>query len=189
VQSQSSAFSVGDVSDDERADHHNRATGTSTADRVPLRLVLSSSLDAGRLDGAWWPQSRDLRVEFADLADNLPDRLGRAVNIAYSKSCWDPSPTWLPVGRSRLVRSRAFLGTADPHRVLLRLDSHRSIDLMVVPPDFDADSAADVMRAAASPANELPARTLLNDASAALREATSDDVGEPVADGVEEPRG
>ena len=152
--------------DRERAHHRKTTIASEAAARVPLRLLLSASMDIGRLDGAWWPQSRDLAVEFADLADNLPDRFGRIVNIAHSKSGWDPSPTWLPIGRGRVVRARTFIGTADPDRVLLRLDSHRSLDLMVVPPDFDAESAADAMTAAASSANRLSALALLDEAGA-----------------------
>jgi hypothetical protein len=132
-----------------------------TAVRAPLRLLLGRSAGAGRLDGAWWPQSRDLSVEFADLADNFPDRLGRIVKLTYSKSRWDPAPAWLRVGAGRLVRCRAFLGTADADRVVLRMSDNRSLDLMVVPAELDADSAARAMRAAASPANRLPALTLI----------------------------
>ena len=135
--------------------------------RATLRLLLNPALSTGRLDGAWWPQSRDLAVEFADLADNFPDRFGRIVNLAYAKSRWDPAPTWVRVGRGRLVRTRTFWGTADPDRVLLRLTDHRSLDLMVVPPELDAASAARAMTAAASPANRLSALTLITESSAA----------------------
>jgi hypothetical protein len=135
-------------------------------ERVPLRLLLSESADAGRLDGAWWPQSSDLGVEFADLADNFPTGLGRIVNVAYSKSCWDPAPTWLDVAPGRRVRTRTFLGTADPDRVLLRLYGHRTLLLMVVPPELEAAAAARAMRTAASSANRQPARALIAEAAA-----------------------
>jgi hypothetical protein len=143
-------------------------TAAEADTRVPLRLMLSDSPNTGRLDGAWWPQSRDLAVEFADLAGNAPGGIGRIVNVAYSKSFWgQPSPAWLPVGRGRVVRSRTFIGTADPDRVLLRLDSHRSLALMVVPPELDEDTAARAMTAAASPTNRLSALTLIAQTSAA----------------------
>jgi hypothetical protein len=148
-------------------------TASHTAERAPVRLLLSASTRAGRLDGSWWPRSRDLAAEFADLADNLPDRLGRIVNIAFSRSSWDPGPTWLPAGRGRVVRSRAFVGTADPDRVLLRLDSHRSLALMVVPPGLDASSAERAMAAAASPTNHLSARALIAQAAGRPVEAAS----------------
>jgi Family of unknown function (DUF5994) len=166
-----------------RAQHRSTTIAAETAARVPLRLLLSAPSDASRLDGAWWPQSHDLAIEFADLAENLPDRFGRIVNIAHSKSGWDPSPTWLPGGRGRLVRARTFLGTADPERVLLRLENHRSLDIMVVPPEFDAESADGAMRAAASSANRLSALALLDEAVAERPDASrsDDDAGAQAA--------
>jgi hypothetical protein len=140
--------------------------------RVPLRLRLVDAPGRGRLDGAWWPQSRDLAVEFADLADNLPAEFGRIVNLAYSKDCWEPVTTWIRVGSGRLVRTRAFLGTADAQRVLLRLYGQPSLDLMVVPPEFDAGSAARAMEAAALPQNRLPALTLVAEAAASTPDAS-----------------
>jgi hypothetical protein len=175
VKSSYSPPSVLDRRDRARAQHRSVASAPGTATRAPLRLLLGDSSDASRLDGAWWPQSHDLAVEFADLAENLPDRFGRIVNVAHSKSGWDPSPTWLPGGRGRLVRARTFLGTADPDRVLLRLENHRSLDIMVVPPEFDAESAGCAMSAAASSANRLSALALLAEALADSTDASPSD--------------
>lgn len=134
------------------------------ARRAPLRLVMTLELGGGVFDAAWWPQSRDLVVEFADLTENLPEGFGRVVNLAYWESSWDPSPTWLPVGGGRFVHSRIFPSTADPHRVLLRLDSHRSLDMLVVPPDLDNETALRAMEAAASPSDRASALTLVAEA-------------------------
>jgi hypothetical protein len=120
----------------------------------------------GVFDAAWWPQSRDLAVEFADLAENLPEGFGRVANLAYWESSWEPSPTWLPVGGGRFVHTRTFPSGADPHRVLLRLDSHRSLDVLVVPPDLDHQTAQRAMEAAASPGDRAAALTLVADAEA-----------------------
>ena len=167
--------SVSHDRDRQHAHHRKATTPSETASRTPLRLLLSDPDDASRLDGAWWPQSHDLAVEFADLAENLPDRFGRIVNVAHSKSGWDPSPTWLPGDRGRLVRARTFIGTADPDRVLLRLEHHRSLDIMVVPPEFDAESASVAMSAAASSANRLSALALLAEADADRPDASRSD--------------
>ena len=169
--------SVLDGRDRARAQRRSVTNATGTATREPLRLVLGDPSDTSRLDGAWWPQSHDLAVEFADLAENLPDRFGRIVNVAHSKSGWDPSPTWLPADRGRLVRARTFIGTADPDRVLLRLENHRSLDIMVVPPEFDAESASVAMSAAASSANRLSALALLAEADADRPDASRSDHG------------
>jgi len=45
--------------------------------RVDLRVRLHHGHQSGPVDGAWWPQSRDLRAEAVDLAENLPHPLGR----------------------------------------------------------------------------------------------------------------
>jgi hypothetical protein len=77
------------------------------------------------------------------------------------------------------VRSRAFLGTADAQRVLLRLYGHGSLDLMVVPSELDADSAARAMQAAASPANRLSALALIDAAAEASERGDGDGAAEP----------
>jgi hypothetical protein len=57
-------------------------------ERVPLRVRLTDSMSNGRLGGAWWPQSRDLCVEVADLVDNFPDPTARITRVLFSRSDW-----------------------------------------------------------------------------------------------------
>lgn len=80
----------------------------TTTDRVPLRISLNPS-STRRLDGAWWPQSRDLQVECADLIDNFPSNIGRPARLLFSRPDWTPSPTDRPPAGSRLsaVSSRS----------------------------------------------------------------------------------
>ena len=47
--------------------------------RGPLRLALAETAGSNRLDGAWWPWSRDLAVEPPDLVDHFPSQSGRVV--------------------------------------------------------------------------------------------------------------
>jgi Family of unknown function (DUF5994) len=137
-----------------------------------LRLRLGAELNSGRLDGAWWPRSYDLAAEFADLAENFPDGLGRIVHLTYSKRRWSTAEPWLKAGRGRLVRTGQFLGTADADRVLLRMDSQRSLQLLVVPPDADPADAGWAMAAAASRSNTSSATDIL--AAAAAQASTVD---------------
>jgi hypothetical protein len=58
---------------------------TSAADRVPLRLQLDQPTGGGALDGSWWPQSRDLSLELADLVDNFPSALGEVHRVVISR--------------------------------------------------------------------------------------------------------
>lgn len=59
-------------------------------ERVPLRLRLRRPdlQDAGP-DGAWWPQSRDLRTEAADLVDHFPADAGHVRRLLFSRPDWD----------------------------------------------------------------------------------------------------
>ena len=57
--------------------------------RVPLRLRMVEHVGRDQLDGGWWPQSRDLAVELADLVEHLPPQYGRVVRAVYSPPDWD----------------------------------------------------------------------------------------------------
>ena len=68
--------------------------GASTASdavpaRVPLRLELRPLGVPGHVDGGWWPQSRDLQVEAADLVDHFPVEVGRINRLLFSRPDWD----------------------------------------------------------------------------------------------------
>ncbi len=57
--------------------------------RAPLRLQLRDASASGQIDGAWWPQSRDLQIEAADLIDNFPAPAGRISRLLCSRPDWD----------------------------------------------------------------------------------------------------
>jgi hypothetical protein len=150
------------------------------AARLPLRLLMSPSPGRGLLDGAWWPQSRNLAVEFAHLVDNFPAGLGRPMRVVYSQAGWAPAPRWINVARGRPIRAGSFPGP-DTQRVMLHMGGTIILQLMVVPPEISADAADRAMRAAASPANRLPALTLVAEAAVTAPDATrwEDDGGPP----------
>ena len=62
---------------------------TPTAARKPLRLRLRGTSASGVTDGVWWPQSRDLQVEAADLVDHFPPAVGRISRLLFSRPDWD----------------------------------------------------------------------------------------------------
>jgi hypothetical protein len=41
------------------------------------------------VDGVWWPQSRHLQTEAADLVDNLPRSVGHVNRLLFSRPDWD----------------------------------------------------------------------------------------------------
>lgn len=58
----------------------------------PLRLQLSGAPGQAVLDGAWWPQSRDIDAELADLVDHFPVATGRVARAMVLAA--DPSNRW-----------------------------------------------------------------------------------------------
>lgn len=121
--------------------------------RVPLRLELRETLLTGAVDGTWWPQSRDLRVEIADLVDHLPAAVGGVVRLLFSPPDWDPDPD----GRwPRTVSTRSFVTKIghfprdDTHLLAIRSLAGPRMLLLVIPADLPEDRAREVTRRALS---------------------------------------
>lgn len=117
--------------------------------REPLRLRLSPSPGRAALDGGWWPQSRDLDFELADLVDHFPTELGRVERVLYSRPDWDAQPHSVRVARGRL-KAGSF-PRDDTHMILLRMSTRTDLRLLVVPPDHPVGEQA--MSVAADPSN------------------------------------
>lgn len=135
------------------------------SDRAPLRLSVGDHpVPRAHLDGAWWPQSRDLAVEVADLVDHFPDRVGQVRRLLYSRPDWDPdaSGSWarrVPVRRG-YVKVGSF-PSDDTHVMVVALTSGARLHLLVVPSSFEASSATAAMTAAADQADGRTAADLL----------------------------
>jgi hypothetical protein len=135
------------------------ATGGSVQ-RSPLRLRLVEHVGRDRLDGGWWPQSRDLAVELADLAEHLPRELGRVVRIVFSPPDWDTPP--------RRVAVPDGYAKADPfphdaaHLIQLETDERTVLHVLVVPPELTDPQGEEALLAAASPGNTHSAVDLLD---------------------------
>jgi len=133
------------------------------AGAVPrLRLALSESIGSGRLDGAWWPRSRNLETELADLVQRMPATVGRIVRAVYSTPDWQPAPRRIRVGDG-FVKVGSFPHD-DDHRIWLRLSSREMLQVMVIPPDSSPAMARAAMTTAASTSNRDSAATILKDA-------------------------
>lgn len=117
----------------------------------------------GQLDGGWWPQSRDLAVELADLVDHFPPDLGRIVRATYSPPDWDPAPHRIPVA-SGYVKVGSF-PRADTHLVLLKTAHHAELRVLVVPPGMSSDQGDEALLAAATPGYAHTAACLLDTVS------------------------
>lgn len=111
------------------------STSNSQADHVhqrqPLRLRLSEHPGVDRLDGGWWPQSRDLAVELPDLVAHFPSDAGRIVRAVYSPPDWDGYQRRIPLPRG-YVKVGSF-PRDDTHVFDLLMTDGSRLRLLVVP--------------------------------------------------------
>jgi hypothetical protein len=157
----------------------------TTAERLPLRLQLNS-VQSGPLDGAWWPQSRDLQRETADLVDHFPGLVGRISRLLFSRPDWDAVPGAPSMRRIQAARGAVKVGSFpsdDTHVMIATMSSGQRLRLLVVPSDTEPGLATTVMQQAANHRNTQSPSTLLGlsgaDGSNAAHAAWSDDGGSP----------
>lgn len=142
------------------------STVPTTHPRVPLRLVMADSPGLATLHGGWWPQSRDLAVELADLAGHFPPELGHIARVVYSPPDWDVSARRVPVGAG-YVKVGAF-PRDDTHLLIIRTTDRTTIKLLVIPPGYSAGQGAEALLAASTPGNRRSASDLLAEVTDSL---------------------
>ncbi|WP_418063026.1 DUF5994 family protein [Pimelobacter simplex] len=132
--------------------------------RVPLRLLLDPDHPARPLDGAWWPQTRDLERELVDLADDLPAEVGDVTGMRISRLGWNPrlgTRTLREVRTQRgLVRVES-LPDGDAHLIVLVLSDGRQLRLLVVPAGTKRGVARGLMNRATDDRNNRSAKALI----------------------------
>ncbi|MET9889110.1 DUF5994 family protein [Streptomyces sp. NPDC006465] len=112
------------------------------------RLALKTDgASRGLLDGAWWPRSRDLPSELPALVRTLDPLWGRITRIAVNPRYWPVVPHKVPVD-GHVVKVGWFTPEIDPHKLLLLSYGTGRWDLLIIPPETGAASAARLMRAA-----------------------------------------
>ena len=127
--------------------------------REPLRLRMVERTGNSLLDGGWWPQSRDLAVELADLVDHFPVEHGRVVRALYSPPDWDGPARRVAVGGG-YVKAGSFPGD-DTHLIRLRTYDHRALRVLVIPPGYSRSQGEEALLAASTPGNTHAAAELL----------------------------
>jgi hypothetical protein len=115
--------------------------------REPLRLRLRDLHERSRIDGGWWPQSRDLAVELADLVDHFPQERGRVVRALFSPPDWETPPRRVPVARG-YVKVGSF-PRDDTHLIHLLLSDATTVHLLVVPSRLSRPRGSAALQAAA----------------------------------------
>lgn len=137
-------------------------SGDQSPRRVPLRLTMVDDPGRDRLDGAWWPQSRDLAVELADLVDHFPPELGRVMRVLVSPPDWEPgAPRRVPVADG-YVKVGSFPGD-DTHLVYLTTTNRTVLQVLVVPPEFTEEQGDEALLAGATSGNAHSAGDLLDE--------------------------
>jgi hypothetical protein len=119
------------------------------ADAIRLKLDPHSS-HTTVLDGAWWPRTRDLAAELPALVHALAGKRGTISHAMLNVEDWDlPHPRRIPAAEGQV---RLGWYTSQPTGLLtLICDFGRDrFDLLVVPVDASASSAATAMDAAAA---------------------------------------
>lgn len=128
------------------------SSSSQAPERVSLRLCLDNSFQSGPLDGAWWPQSRDLQSEAADLVDHFPDLIGRIERLLFSRPDWDAVSGAPSMRRIHAARGTVKVGSFpsdDTHVMIVKMTSGQRIRLLVVPSDTEPGLASKVMQQAA----------------------------------------
>jgi hypothetical protein len=115
-------------------------------DHQPFRLRLKSRVPVtGRVDGGWWPRSRDLPAEVPGLLAALTTRLGDVESVSYNLGDWETAPRKIVLD-GRLVRLAGYRsqhpGTVDV------LDARHLVTLLVVPPGTATPAAQAILTAA-----------------------------------------
>ncbi len=119
--------------------------------RQPLRVRLSEHPGRDRLDGGWWPQSRDLSVELPDLVANFPPELGRIMRAVYSPPDWDSHERRVPLTRGYL--KVGSFPHDDTHLIDVQLRNRDRLRLLVVPPAMTEAQGNEALLAAATVGN------------------------------------
>lgn len=132
--------------------------------RTELRIRTDNSFTSGPLDGAWWPRSRNLQDEAADLVDHFPYRVGRISRLLFSRPDWDSVAGETSVHKIHAARGTVKVGSFpsdDTHLVVLSMATGDRLRLLVVPHDTAPDLAAKIMDQAADDRNtHRPAQLL-----------------------------
>lgn len=146
----------------------------------PLRIRLAPpGPRPARIDGAWWPYSRDLTAELPALTAVLDTRWERITRVTVNPAHWPVIPRKVRVA-GHVVKVGWFTREQDPHQLMLRSYRTGRWDLLVIPPETPADTAAWLMAAAADPRRSSTGTALMDEAAARQPRGRVPEAGESV---------
>lgn len=137
----------------------HQATTDEQSPRLRMKPAAAATKDAGYVDGAWWPRSRDLSTELPALFDGLADRLGAVHRLDYNLTEWDTTARRVDAGgRSVRLGGYRYQGA---NTVDVTGSAGERVTLLVIPPETSATDARTVSMAAAGTDNVESVGTLL----------------------------
>ncbi|MFD5132284.1 DUF5994 family protein [Streptomyces olindensis] len=141
------------------------AKGTAPSDghsyRMPLpRLRLTPDVSHGPLDGAWWPRCDALELELPALVGSLDPSIGTVTRVTVGTAAWPDAPQEV-MAPGHVIEVALSNGAAEMHAITVDCGTVGRWELLVVPPDEPAGTAALLLTAASDPENPLSAPRLL----------------------------
>ena len=144
----------------------------------PLRLSLIPVGSASaRIDGAWWPYSRDLAAELPALTDELDVRWDRITRVTVNPTYWPVIPHKVQ-GNGHVMKVGWFKEEQDPHQLMLLSYRLGRWDLLIIPPQTPPATGAWLLSAAADPLRTSTGSQLMEEAA---RRAADETAGDPEA--------
>jgi Family of unknown function (DUF5994) len=145
----------------------SKATEAAQSPRLTIKPAALTRRDAGHVDGAWWPRSRDLSAELPALFEALAARLGIVDRMAYNLTEWDVMDRRIDADGHR-VRLGGFRYQGANTVGVTGVEGER-LTLLVIPPETPASDARRVSFAAASQHNIDSVDNLLDRRGTRLR--------------------
>ncbi|MBZ6200928.1 hypothetical protein KVH17_14490 [Streptomyces olivaceus] len=114
---------------------------------VRLRLAPHGTLPR-RIDGLWWPYSRDLLTQLPEMLAALPSAWGDITGVTVDAAAWSAAPGRMFVANQVVRLHRAPASPHAPDRIVLLSPGLGRWDLLVIPPDTTEEAAAVLMAGA-----------------------------------------
>ncbi|WP_162906952.1 DUF5994 family protein [Allorhizocola rhizosphaerae] len=129
-----------------------------TPPSTPRLRLPPAGLRRTHLDGGWWPRSTDPVAELPGLVLAIDELRGPVTRLILAAEGWDSRPRRLGVA-DRVLRLGYF--HSQPISLLTALCANGDrVDLLVVPPHTDGETADAAMVMAAATGNLVPAQQI-----------------------------
>lgn len=120
------------------------------------RLELKPNIPTSAwVDGAWWPQTRDLAAELPPLLTALTDRVGTVAVVGYHLNAWSHAGPQLDTGSGTIIL-QGFTAD-DPQTILIIGANGKRVTLVVVPSATSDACAWQALHTGSDPAMPPPA--------------------------------